>query len=139
MHKFANKFAAVILVLVSVPVLSACSQMVPVENVVSASLGAPAGVTMAQVDAMIEDVCFRRNWEIREKASGDVTATYSVSAGKHKVTARITYDTSKYSITYVDSHNMNFRPVGATGQIHPKYNIWVTQIRQDIEARAAEL
>ncbi len=134
-----KKFGALILLLVTASALSACDKRVPVENVVSASLGAPADVTLEQVTAMIEQVFFRRNWEILEQKSGDVTAMLSVSGGKHKVTANIAYDTKSFSITFVDSHNMNYRATAGTGQIHPKYNIWVNQLRQDIEVHAAAL
>lgn len=134
-----KRFGTLILLLVTISALSACDKRVPVENVESAPLSAPADVTLQQVTTMIEEVCFRRNWEILKQEPGDITAMLSVSGGKHKVTANIVYDTEQFSITYVDSHNMNFRATAGTGQIHPKYNIWVSQLRQEIEAKAPEL
>lgn len=132
-------FNALVLLFVTVSALSACDQRVPVQNVVSAPLGAPADVTLEKVSKMIEQNLFRRDWKILEQKPGDVTAKLSVRGGKHNVTANIVYDTTSFSITYVDSHNMNYRAAGASGQIHPKYNIWVTQLEQDIQASAAEL
>ncbi len=134
-----KKLGALILVFVTVSALSACNQRVPVQNVVSAPLGATADVTMEQVTTMMEQVFLRRNWEILKQNPGEVTAMLSVSGGKHKVAAKIVYDTESFSITYVDSDNMNYRAAGASGQIHPKYNIWVSQLRQDIEIAVAEL
>lgn len=134
-----KQIGAVILLLVTVSALSACDKRVPVENVTAAPLGASADATLEQVTAMIEQTCFRRGWEVLEKQPGRMTAMLSVSGGKHRVTANIAYDTKSFSISYVDSQNMNYRTTAGTGQIHPKYNIWVNQLRQDIEANGANL
>lgn len=59
---------------------------------------------------------------------------------KHTISVNIHYSTDRYSITYRDSSNMNFK-IDSSGQklIHPKYNIWVQNLIANIRTEAGKL
>ena len=58
---------------------------------------------------------------------------------KHIISVNIHYATDRYSITYRDSSNMNFK-IDASGQkrIHPKYNAWIQNLIADIKVEAGK-
>lgn len=72
-----------------------------------------------------------KTWTVQEQADGSFLATLVVR-NKHTVATRIVYSSETYSITYVDSINMNFGQAQGVTVIHPNYNSWVSNLIQEI-------
>lgn len=51
---------------------------------------------------------------------------------KHNATIRVNYDDQTYTITYVDSYNLNHRVDDGSMAIHPAYNKWIHQLIRGI-------
>jgi len=126
------------LLLVPVLALSACKRE-PLINYETESLGAPAGATLAQVTKAIEKACADQRWDIKEQEPGRMTVERNIKSGKHTATVNIEYDTTKFSIIYWKSHNLNYRVSGSSEQIHNNYNIWVKLLKQRVQDYASAI
>lgn len=86
-------------------------------------------------DAKVEQAIFRAakdlKWLVRKDGSRRILATLNIR--KHKAEVLITYNKEKYSITYVNSYNLEYE----NGMIHPQYNNWVKNLQQAIDHELA--
>lgn len=127
-----------VLLLMPVLALSACKRE-PLVNYETEPLRTPAGATLAQVTQAIEKACANQGWEIRQQEPGRMTLELVIKSGKHRATVNLDYDTTKFSIIYWKSYNLNYRVSGASEQIHNNYNIWVKLLKQRIQEYAAAI
>lgn len=88
-------------------------------------------VTAAQIKQAIMLAAAAKTWTVLEQTDGSLLATLNIR-NKHTVMARIVYTAEKYSITYLDSVNMNFGHELGVPVIHPNYNRWVKNLIQEI-------
>ena len=79
-----------------------------------------------------------KGWTIEDAADGTLTATIVVR-DKHKVVVKIDYDASKYSIHYKDSAVMKYEVNNGQAVIHPFYNVWVENLKNDINIELLKL
>jgi len=79
-----------------------------------------------------------KGWTIEDAADGSLTATIVVR-DKHKVVVKIDYDASKYSIHYKDSAVMKYEVNNGQAVIHPFYNVWVENLKNDINIELLKL
>jgi hypothetical protein len=115
-------------------------QSVPVVDVegpiaLTASGEAP---TLEQVKQAIFRAAPVHGWAVREAAPGVMLATLDVR-GKHMVVTEIRYSAEKYSITLVQSNNLN-QGMDKDGKnvIHPSYNKWTHTLSDDIRQALAQ-
>lgn len=79
-----------------------------------------------------------KGWTIEEAADGSLTASIVVR-DKHKVSVKIDYDASKYSIHYKDSAVMKYEVNNGQAAVHPFYNVWVENLKNDINIELLKL
>lgn len=78
-----------------------------------------------------------KGWKVEESADGSLTATIVVR--KHTVVVKIDYEVSKYSIHYKDSAVMKYEVNNGQAIIHPFYNVWVENLKNDINIELLKL
>lgn len=91
----------------------------------------PPGLDMDTVTAAIVAGVADRGWLPKVVAPGHVEAALLVRS--HSATVDITFDGSTYSITYKDSHNLDYK----NGRIHRNYNRWVANLNQMLQRKLA--
>ncbi|MBF9015470.1 MULTISPECIES: hypothetical protein [unclassified Oceanispirochaeta] len=69
-------------------------------------------------------------WEVTSKNEGKITAKYSKSEDLINANIEILFDTEGYSISYVDSKNLDFNDKRMT--IHRNYNRWIANLNKSI-------
>ncbi len=74
----------------------------------------------------------------REPAANGLLGTLMVRS-KHTIRVDIQCAADKYSVTYKDSSNMNFKEKKKEKVIHPYYNVWVKDLVGAIDAELARL
>jgi hypothetical protein len=124
--------AFVVIVLISLAI-AGCVRTVPVYNVSSAPVAAPAGpLSTAQVRAAIIEALHDKGWVVRQDNPGRIEAEVLVRT--HRADVEIDYSATQYSITYKDSENLLYD--GAT--IHRNYNKWLVLLERQINQRLSE-
>lgn len=78
-----------------------------------------------------------KGWRVEAAADGSLTATIVVR--KHTVVVKINYEASKYSIHYKDSAVMKYEVNNGQAMIHPFYNVWVENLKNDINIELLKL
>lgn len=121
-----------VLVLGLLIVVSGC-RSAPVYNVENATYPIQKPLSMEQVGRLIRTAAAGRGWIVRHIGPGLIEAKHSVRT--HIAEVEITYDTSKFSITYKDSQDLNYTGTA----IHKNYNSWVKNLENDIRAQASAL
>ena len=90
----------------------------------------PAGLSMEQIQQrLITGVLSRRGWTIQAAARGHIEARLSVRS--HLAFVDITFDQAVYSITYKDSHNLDYKP--KKRRIHGNYNKWIGNLNAALQ------
>jgi hypothetical protein len=79
-----------------------------------------------------------KGWTIEEAADGSLIASIVVR-DKHKVSVKIDYDASKYAIHYKDSAVMKYEVNNGQAVVHPFYNVWVENLKNDINIELLKL
>jgi DNA-directed RNA polymerase specialized sigma54-like protein len=111
--------------------LSAC-QSNAIYNIESASV--PSGVTLKQVEKSIRKALVQKGWSVKEKSDGIIIADILVR--DHSAEIMIKYNTSTYSINYVESNNLKYNAKKKT--IHKNYNNWVIYVNRLIKSSLIE-
>lgn len=113
--KHALLLASVLLILVG------CSTSRPLYNVEKAAVftGSGSPPTLDQVRRAVVVAATQKGWTVKRIGSGQMQATINVR--KHMAQVVIAYSTKSYSITYKNSHTLEYD--GAL--IHRNYNKWV--------------
>lgn len=128
---------------------------VPIVNydniVISTTSGKP--VEAEQVKHAISSAAAEKGWTISSVNDGSLLATLVVR-NKHTIVVKVDYDNSKYAITYHDSTNMKYRIVdvqqtivsspvdqsrNGQAEIHPFYNKWVQDFKDEIRKELLKL
>jgi len=123
-----------VLALVTITVLAACSRMAPLYNVsampVVANKPSPA---MDDVSKAIVRAGAGLGWQMVPAQPGLIVGTLSVR--EHQAVVDVNYTLQTYSITYKNSNNLNY-----DGQnIHKNYNGWIQNLDKAIKAQLANL
>jgi hypothetical protein len=74
-------------------------------------------------------------WQCRPVEPGKIRAVLLVR--QHMAESLITFDTEKYSVTYVDSRELRYDP--EKNEIHRKHNLWVANLIGDINKSIASI
>jgi len=106
-------------------------------------IGNPSGIpvnwnadgqpTLERLQRAIIAGCTMRGWQCKAGKPGEIRAVLYVR--QHMAEAVIAFNTSSYSITYVNSSELRYD--GAKNTIHRKYNLWVSNLITDINAAIA--
>ncbi|MCT6698253.1 hypothetical protein [Rheinheimera sp. 4Y26] len=110
--------------------LTAC-QSTPLQQVYTDPV--PYNLTEPQLEQAILQAGAGRGWLMTPQGPGKIHAELNIRS--HKVITSVTYNPQSFSITYVDSVNMDAKK----GKIHRQYVNWVTNLRQDIRVRMNQL
>ena len=73
-----------------------------------------------------------KGWTVAALEGEKLQATNSVNG--HSVTVDISYAPASYTIRYAQSLNMNYEMAGGEPTIHPRYNVWVKDLKLAIDA-----
>lgn len=136
MSNFVKCFAIALALLISQPVFARGS--VQAKSPHSAMYVTPSGATptLPQIRDAVGSAGAMRGWRVVAEDAGSMTL-YNNVRGKHEVTVRVEYDQKGFKVVYVSSVNMNYKKRGDLDYIHPKYNLWVDRLVQDILAKVA--
>ncbi len=91
----------------------------------------PAVASVADVEQAILDSMRSRGWSVHERSDGRIVADLHVRS--HFARVGIRYDANQVSLTYVDSHNLDYERVGGTEHIHSNFNSWISNLAGDIQ------
>ena len=83
-------------------------------------------LTKIQVLKAIKDAADTLDWQVKEKSSNTIIATYRGDIYLAKI--KISYRSNGYSIKYFDSKRMHYEK----GDIHPTYNILIQKLQNKI-------
>ncbi|HED34921.1 MAG TPA: hypothetical protein ENJ08_12050 [Gammaproteobacteria bacterium] len=73
-------------------------------------------------------------WSMNTREPGKIVATLNIR--KHMAKVNIRYTTKKYSITYVNSRNLNYTVDEDEGPlIHSNYNGWIQNLDNSIKSQ----
>ncbi len=116
--RLARLVAAVFLVLVG------CSTSQIIHNVGNAVVftGSGSQPTLEEIRRAIVVAATSKGWSIRDIDSENIQATLNLR--KHMAQVMIAYSTRSYSITYKDSHTLDYDGT----MIHRSYNKWVRNL-----------
>ncbi|MFA5628197.1 MAG: hypothetical protein WCX90_08745 [Thiohalomonadaceae bacterium] len=124
-------FSLVLLAGLSLAIATGCRTSVPVYNVDEATVVSSTGkqLTANEVKKAILTAGAVLGWSMKETKPGHIIGTLNVR--KHMAKVDIKYNTKTYSITYSDSHNLNYDG----SNIHGNYNGWIQRLQQNIQAQ----
>lgn len=94
-------------------------------------------LSMDQINRVIRIAGATRGWKVKDVSSGELIGTLLIR--KHTVVVTISYDQSKYSIRYKDSKVMRYKEEDGNQYIHPAYNKWVSNFKNDINIQLSFL
>jgi len=117
-------------VLLSLFVVAAC-KTATIYNVERMSLGAQTTATTGAVADVIRQAGERQGWAIKDVRPGEMRGM--LNRKKHTAVVAIYYDTTSFSIHYVDSTNLS----SDGKEIHKAYNLWIKQLEEAIQREAA--
>ena len=112
---------------------------VPVQSPQNATFPVIAGaapLTTEKVRDAVATAGSARGWQVVDEQPGVITL-HNLVRGRHDVTVKVFYDTVGFHVDYVDTKNLNYAMRHGVPYIHPKYNIWVQTLIQDILAKAS--
>lgn len=109
---------------------SAMHAAVPIVDIENAPV--PAGLSMEQIQQrLITGVLSRKGRTIEAAAAGRIGVRFSVRS--HLAFVDITFDEATYSITYKDSHNLDYKKSKGREKIHRNYNKWVHTLNRELQ------
>ena len=108
--------------------LAACTSK-PLVNVVNEPLASEQ--SMATVHDAIFAAGHAHGWHMKD--AGDTSIVATLNLRTHRAVVDIDYSTTEFSITYVDSDDLNSKG----GNIHRNYNRWVNNLRVGIHNELA--
>lgn len=124
--KYSSLFA-----LISALFLAACSTSLPLKNIndkpVPDRLDGSVQTEKSVKNGIVAG-CVDKGWTCREVSPGLIAA--SITVRKHRANTNISYDSDSYSITYKDSHLLDY-----SNTIHRNYNRWITYLDDAIAKR----
>lgn len=106
--------------------LIGCSTSQPVLNMTSNPI--PANLSEQQISRAIINAGISKRWIMKEERPGVIRGHIQVR--QHQATIDIPYTTHDYSISYVNSVNLDDN---GSGKIHRNYNRWIAGLNQAIQ------
>jgi hypothetical protein len=100
-------------------------------NVEHTPLNARTTATSSEVADVIREAGRRQGWVIQDVGPGEMRGM--LSRRRHTAVVAIHYDSSTFSIEYVDSTNLKHEG----DEIHKAYNVWVKGLEEAIKREAA--
>ncbi len=124
MRTIVNLIAAVALT----ATVTMAQALQPIANVIDAPIVTTSGKTLTseQIKQSISLAGAALGWKVVEEKPGLLIAT--ILLRKHQAIIEIPYTSTKYSITYKSSINLD----EAGGQIHRNYNGWILNLTKAI-------
>ena len=105
----------------------------PIQDVNDAPIVSSKPVQAAQVKAAILVAGTSLGWKMEEVSPGQIRGTLNLRT--HTAIVDVPYSTTKYSIVYKSSVNLNEKD----GQIHKNYNSWVQNLSKKIGSELLRL
>lgn len=133
-----RRFVLPVLFLAIFVSLSACKRS-PILEVEEVPLIVPAGVTEAQVAEAVKSTATSLGWRVSELDSGPLRAEFKSTGGKHRAVVIIQHSMTSLTIQHSTSLNLNYSIERSITYIHPRYNTWVTVLRDSIQRQVAGL
>ncbi len=87
-------------------------------------------LSLQDYEAAIIRAGAQRGWTFERAGTGHLVGSVNVR-GKHSAQVDVLFNTETFSIVYKDSRNLNYK--AETGEIHPNYNHWVSNLEDDIQ------
>ena len=110
--------------------LTGCARTAPIHNV---NQTLTQRYTDNQMKLAIIEAGINRKWVMTPVSPGVINGR--LAQRDLVANIRITYTSQNYRIDYVSSENLN----AGQGEIHNKYNRWVTSLDQEIQLRLSAL
>lgn len=112
-------------------ILAACATQ-PVYNVENRAIPVQAQkLSLQQVEKAIVDAGTKRAWIMKSEGPGKLSAVQN--NGKHVANIVITFDQKAFSIREAGTSNIRREE----DKIHPRYNSWIHNLENDIQASLA--
>ncbi|MGF1527289.1 MAG: hypothetical protein ACFCBW_10910 [Candidatus Competibacterales bacterium] len=114
--------------------LLGCAGTAPIRNVQDSSVTETVEdqpTSTRQVRRAIISAGGDLGWEISGAGRGHLIGTLFIRS--HMAQVDIFFNSERYDIVYRNSSNLNYDP--ATGEIHPRYNVWVNNLDNAIQNR----
>ena len=109
----------------------AAAQGAPIEDPLRVDFPPAAGLTDAAVGERIKLAAAARSWRVEAETPGRIGLA-TIFNNKHSVRVEIEYTGAGYTLRYVESGNLRYRPELRT--IHPSYNRWMREFCLAINA-----
>ncbi len=100
---------------------------------------ATAEQVCAAVTAAVDAAKAEQKYPWAREGSGNGLVAILQVRMKHTVRVDVQCAADKYSVTYKDSTNMNFKQKKQEAVIHPYYNVWVKDLVTAIDVELARL
>lgn len=135
MNRFKTSIVTLALAALAAP--AAVARDAPIQNPadIPISWNAPGEPSLEKIQRAIIAGCARRGWQCRAVKPGEIRAVLHVR--QHMAEAQIAFNTRTFSITYVNSAELRYN--GVKNTIHRKYNLWVANLINDINASIATI
>jgi hypothetical protein len=133
-----SKFASLLLVIIAFSTqLAGISRDEPIKNPtdIPFSWNAEEKPTIEQVQRAIIAGCAQRGWKCQATKPGEIRAVLHLR--QHMAETLIAFNTESFSVSYVNSYELRYNGVKRT--IHRKYNLWVANLINDINAAIATI
>jgi hypothetical protein len=110
--------------------LAGCASTEPIDNVVEAPLGIPAGkaLSMGEISKAIVNAGHSLGWSMQATAPGRISGRLALRT--HVAEIDVEHDTRSYSIKYRDSNNLEAKG----GLIRSEYNRWISNLDKAIRS-----
>lgn len=126
-----KRFSGMILLALFLACGTACNSAAPLYTP-TAQIPNSGELTRNDIKKAIIDACAKRNWMVEKADSYRVVATQTRKS--MSATVEITFSKTDYTINWKNSTGDLVRH---DSSIHKKYNQWVTNLRDDIDASIA--
>lgn len=100
------------------------------EIVDPAPVSIPAGLSQEQVEKDIRRALIGRGWTVAEAQPGQMRAELHLR--DHVAIVNVAYDASDVRLSYVDSHNLDYKEKKGKRYIHSNYLGWIGFLVQDL-------
>jgi hypothetical protein len=121
-----NLLGKISIIVISLALLAGC-KTATVRNVDSAMI--LGDITIVNVENAINRAGSTLGWSLTKKSDGHILGKLALRS--HLAVVDITYNKSSYSITYVDSTNLDY----SNGVIHKNYNGWIENLEKAINVQ----
>ena len=104
---------------------------------VAAVTGSGAAASAEDIKRAFTVAGARRGWMFTDNGPGRMTGKLVVRS--HTLVMGLAYETGKYTLTYVDSTNLDYKDEGGKKTIHRSYTGWNNNLMNDARAELLRL